>query len=1599
MRCLRLAVPFIALLLTACPGGRPTPRGEPRADESGHRPPMRPTGDNGTTKGGFTRTDLPASPGGSYGDEVVAALPAPTKQERYEAALLEAVDFLAERKYRDALTALEKAQKIQDTGAVQREMDKIGTILAQEAAAEKAVQDVKTVLDDGKADEAAKLASAALGQYGGGDRADELARLKQQADAVVTAAADSAVVRRTALKTEADAAVQSGNLRAAAVALEQAVGLGDDPVLARQLDELRDRLRTYDDNRRRAAELRADPAHLEEAITRLKAARAAWDTLAVQQELDEYAIILERRRDRVAVADFEVRGELGVPAASRTIAEELMPHLRPRFDLVERGQLSRVMDELKLEAGDLVESTAGRRELARLSRVRYLVVGSLTPIAGVTVHARLVEVPTGLVVQTARLSAPSVEELLPRLKQVALMLQMTDEQKAAFEEQLQAKVVAVKPIAATPLPAELPPPPPPPAPAVPLPPPIVTYTPRPVPLGGLVMEDFRALPPVLVVAPPVPPPALGLVIAREDPRRHRLFNLSLELGDNLFRRGRFHEAQRHFSLALSLGGPRRELALRLDACRGFAPPPAPVVVVPPPVIRPPVIVLPTPVVPVLPPPPVVVVAPPVVRPRVAVFGFSMYCAPGLVPPRASELLADQFASYCGGSFDVIDRGEVCWYMGRLGLTMREIITDPVSRRCLAQALNARSFVYGTVQETASFDVETHLVDADTGVRTGTGKIHVKDHDELKLRLGELAQQVGARPAEQAALVKQGQQSEKALREVRGLLQANQPGQAAEAARTALQTQGESVALRALLEEANRKQRLAAFEESRRREDAARAQALAEAKKRQEALQREAAQARARAEAAARTQDDAVRKQQQAQRERAAANLRAQAQQASQGGDYRRAVTLLESASSLRSSDDVHRELAQAKLAADKAARERLLAEQKKRDEAAQKQRETALARIRKEQEARTQADAERRRAQDVHDRALHDAYLKQAHDLVAKKEYAKALVAAESARRARASDESTKLLEQVRTSLALAEAEKKSAAEKAKLQEEMKRRAEAERKQAEDRTAYLAALGKGQEAVQAHRYAEAVAQYQAAAKLFRTDAALSGLKAAEELHKREEAALVAQKKAKEEEEKRAARLGNLLEQGKQALAARQYDRAVAAYREAKTLAPTNVDVLGGLSRAERERDAEVARIRREQEMKTRQTEVARLLATGNAALAKKQFAAAAASFQKARTLDPAHPEIEPLLARAQAGMKPSTQMIDPKKAKLQEDYQLALGAGRAALKAKNYSAAVNAYKEAVRLIPDDATAKTELAEAVRLQTQALYEAAVGKARQAMTAKRYAEAVKGYDQALQLRPGDLAAIDGKRAAAEALKKRTPVAPPVDPKKTALQEAYGKAMAQARAALKAGHYTEALKDYDAALKLLPNDRAATVERAEAVRQAHEAAYTAWRQRGQQALKERKYAEAVKAFDEALKSKPGDAAAIAEKREAAEALKKTTPVAPPVKPVTPAPAPVKPVTPAPAAPEYQKHLQQAAEAEKAKKYAAAMTAYIAAVKSIKGDPESAPIKQAQFTAWFGIGRVQHAVGQHAEAVKSYTQALKYQPGQPEVTAALQRAKAGKP
>src|SRR5262249_31864576 len=244
----------------------------------------------------------------------------------------------------------------------------------------------------------------------------------------------------------------------------------------------------------------------------------------------------------------------------------------------------------------------------------------------------------------------------------------------------------------------------------------------------------------------------------------------------------------------------------------------------------------------------------------------------------------------------------------------------------------------------------------------------------------------------------------------------------------------------------------------------------------------------------------------------------------------------------------------------------------------------------------------------------------------AKKDLDKALAAAQAARRLKATPESAELVRQVEAAKALAAAEKKGAEAKReaerRLAEEKKKREAADALAKRNQDAYLDALKRAQKALGEKRYDEAVASYQAALKLFRTDAALTELKQAEELRDREKARLAAEKAKRDEEANRAAKLKGLLAEAQKALDAKQFDKARGLYREATKLAPGNAEALAGLSRAERERDAWAARNREAAEAARRQAEVKRLVGLGKAKLKAKDYEGAVTALREAAKLDP-----------------------------------------------------------------------------------------------------------------------------------------------------------------------------------------------------------------------------------------------------------------------------------------------------------------------------------------------------------------------------------------
>jgi tetratricopeptide (TPR) repeat protein len=817
--------------------------------------------------------------------------------------------------------------------------------------------------------------------------------------------------------------------------------------------------------------------------------------------------------------------------------------------------------------------------------------------------------------------------MLRTLPELARLLLMTDEQKFAYEQQ-QARQAPVEAVVLAPLP----PPPELELPAGKPPPPVVVSTPCPPPCGEVRIEDFDRLP-----LPGQAPPTAALVLESEQRVKGRLLRVALQLGDNLFRRGRYREAQTHFAFALNLSPGQRELSLRIERCRKVLPPPPPVVAV----------AVPS-------PPP---------RPRIAVLNFVVNADPSVAPPGFGDWAAQYMACQFSPTYEVVDRGELFWYMGRLGLSVRDVLTDAAARRWLGRALNVRFFVFGVVQQTASFDVSTHLVDAESGVKQGTGHIHVKDHQELKLRMNELAGQAVQTPADRDRLQREAQENERLLNQARQLCKGGKPAEAAALCREALQKRPEDVALRVQLAQAEQQIQRAALEEARQREFKERQKQALTAQRLQEKLAREAQAARIRAQQAASGQTEAARRAQELQTQRAHDQLFAQGQRALAQGNYPQAIPLLESALALKPSEAAKAALAQARVKAAETARAQAVREQARRQEAQRRQHaaEVPQSRAKLAEESRRRAAEEAARQKRVDD---FQGLVKRGREALAAKRYDEAV---------KACTEAKALLPDDRTAQDLLRQVEKARAD-ARLAADLAARKKLEEQRAERVRQLLAA---GRAALAAKRHNDAIQAFTEAGRLAPNDTTAAALlqQAVNQRHDAQAAAAAAAKR--QEEERRRGNFNRWMVEGQAAMTGKRYAAAVKAYGEALKLQPADAGAAMALHAAQQA--LAVPKPPPKPPTIDVQAEYAKQMQTGAAFEKQQKFTEAARAYKMAL-------QWRPRDAKAAAALKVA-------------EFGLHMAEGQKAMAAKRFADAAREFEAALKLFPNHPAAAAALKQA------------------------------------------------------------------------------------------------------------------------------------------------------------------------------------------------------------------------------------------------------------------------------------------------------------
>jgi hypothetical protein len=1505
--------------------------------------------------------------------------PPDANQEKYDAAVFEALNLVADKKYQEALLSLEAAAKFRDTEFIRNEIKKLRDRIEQLAAAEQTAHDIQTVLDQGKYAEAAKLATIALQQFGSTDAAPKLIKIKQQADAIVAGDLGDNAAKFKLFSAEGQKALEAGNLRAAAVAFEQALQYGDDAKLKAQYDALRDQLAKYDDNRQKAQDLRKDPGRLEEALDLLKVAANAWDTLQVRQDIDEFMLALQQRRDRLTVADFQVHGDVGIPDAGQVLGEALLPYFKGRFDLVERLQLNKLIQELKLEAGKFGDNLQDQQAVSKLANVRFLVLGSITRISGLTASARLVDAQTGLVIQTAKIGAATPDELMHLLPELAKMLQMSDELRAAYEEELAKAAKVIQPVEVGQ------PPPPPPDPIkkddpTPVPPVEIVDTPVPPDPGGLKPDDFNQ-----IKLPPVGQPPLPLEPGGEQEEivKRKALLVALQLGDNAFFNGNYPLAMQYFQFAFTLDPDNIDIKVRIERT-----------------------------VPYLQPPPVIVVLPP---PRIAVVNFVVVGSPKKVPPWLAWWTPQNLLPYLANSYDVVPPGPTHWWMKKMGITTKQLMFDPYARMWLGRAMNVQYFLFGNIVETASFDVNTFLVEAETGYLKGRGWMHAHHPDELRFRLGDLAAMTLGDPTLWQQQQKQYGKYEELV--IKAQFHTNK-GDFTIAIDLFKQAQGirpGCIEVDVYLRKAEQMSKHHGWEKDRQREFEEQQKRALEWKLRQDALAQQAEQQRILAAQAAAALSEAQRQQFEAKclAEKAAAHQRLvlQARLARQKNNFKLSIQTYESALSLKQSDDVYRELAEVK------AKLNQVTLQQQADEAQlqaaqlelQRQKELGVLAVKlaAERKQREAGETAARKAQQDNDKDRAQILIDQGKKEFANAKYNAAISSFQAAQRLYKDNATSELLSMALIAQAKANADakgddaRKQLERQLELEKEQRQTAEAEAKINQEK--YQLALQMADKALANREYDAAAIKYNEAGKYFKTDAVLTGLKKAQTARDETKAAAIAIKQKQQDQETRLANFQKLMGEGQTALAGKDYASAAAKFGLAHELMPDNVDAIAALSKAEQLRDHSAASTTKKAQEDERLKTFNHLLEDGKTNLAKKQYDVAIANLTEALKLNPGNAEATKALAAAKSAI--GAGQLDEAKKKT-EAYQKAMSDGRLAMLNKQYDSAIKAFEAAQKLLPGDMAALAFLKNAQKGKDDA----------QAAAKQKAADLQLAQDVQKAINDGR-SALAGKnlKAANDALAVAAKLAPN-DPKvlqfRNDLQKAEALATAQAEAetkrkvqfdnliaagqkALKDKRYDDAVKLLSSATALIPGDKAgqdllkvahqqqkaaadlAAKLAADADKAKKKASYDQAIKSGQNLLAMKKYAEAIKAFQLAGTYMPGDPTAAAFLQQANREWEASK--------LPPMPTPAQKA-------EYDKQMKAGAAFDKQKKWDDAIKAYEAALKQIPKDAK------ASYSVHMATGNRYMGLKQYPNAVREFQAALQLYPNDSEATMALKKAKEGK-
>lgn len=411
----------------------------------------------------------------------------------------------------------------------------------------------------------------------------------------------------------------------------------------------------------------------------------------------------------------------------------------------------------------------------------------------------------------------------------------------------------------------------------------------------------------------------------------------------------------------------------------------------------------------------------------------------------------------------------------------------------------------------------------------------------------------------------------------------------------------------------------------------------------------------------------------------------------------------------------------------------------------------------------------------------------------------------------------------------------------AKLEEEQKKAEEA-KKLEED---YQAALESGDDALKKEAYDEAIGFYEKAKALKPTEQVPKARIETAKKTKADAEAKAAQEKLQQE-------FDAAMDKANELLSNQSYDEAIAAYKEAQKIIPSNSTPKEKITEAEtlKKQAAQLATKAKYDELVNAADN---LLNDSQFDAAKEKYAAASAVLPHETYPKTKIKECEELkVAAAQAELK--------------SRYDALVKEADGMLEKEEFDAAKQKYEEALKLMPHETHPKTMIAEAdnrkiqkAKQATKDEYDAVLKEADALAEAEKFDEAIAKYNEAKKIlpnetHPGDMVIEMEKRKQQKA--------------HAAVEAEYETALKAAEELMHAEKFDEAIAGFEAAHKILPTENKTTELIAEAKKlkadkqhAATQSEFDAKIKEGEDLLNEKKFDEAITAFNAAAEILPTD------------------------------------------------------------------------------------------------------------------------------------------